>query len=124
MAKEEILKAGDKIFLLRYSKNSVKAEKLVTTRKPSKIACHPTLALEGQVKRTAERAPRPLLSLVPLLTLVPSSRNARIVFPENIMCMFSGIWFLFLMPYREFWGHKIYSGIVRGPAFFYYAFTI
>lgn len=112
MAKEEILKAGDKIFLSKYSKNSVKAEKLVTAREPSKIACHPELAFEGQVKRTAEWAPQPLLSHVPPLTLVPSSRNARIVFPENSMCMFTGIWFLFLMPSREFWGHKIYSGIV------------
>lgn len=38
--------------------------------------------------------------------------------------MFTGIWFLFLMPYREFEGHKIYSGIVWEPAFFYYAFAM
>lgn len=38
-------------------------------------------------------------------------------FPGDSVCMFTGIWFLFLELYGEFSGHKIYSGIVWEPAF-------
>lgn len=61
-----------------------------------------TAGLCGRVKSTAGWAPWPLPSLISTLSKVPWNRNKWTVFPEDSICIFTGIWFLFLMPYREF----------------------
>lgn len=104
MAKEKILKAEDTIFLLKCSKKKIckSCETKATSREPSKITCYPVLAFKGWRGSTVGWVPQPPWTHGPTPTLVSSNRDKRTVFPEDGMCMFTGIWFPFYMPYREF----------------------